>query len=67
MGHDLPDEVLPIFTKIDERTLQIGICDRRSGEILDCCRYVVQKQITRELMDLFIRDFRADLIENGVI
>jgi hypothetical protein len=63
----LPKNVLPIFTQINDTTVQIGIQDIKTGEILDCCRYVSTKKLTVQVVNFFAYDFRADLIEHGVI
>lgn len=63
----LPFFILPVVTEIDKKTVQLGLQDTRSGEIVDCCLYCSDKQIVVRDLKRFFNDYEQELKIHGVV
>lgn len=64
----LPSMVQPVVTKINQRIIQVGLMDKRSGDMIDCCRYVSDGSVvTTGDNERFFTDYRRAMIKNGVV
>ena len=67
MAHILPENVMLLYRQTAEKTLQIGIQDCSSGEIMDCRSYRIDGVLKSNHVDFYARAYRSELIEHGVI
>ena len=67
MEYILPKQVLPICISIDPQTIQIGLQDVRTHEIIDCCQYESIRELDYDAIKLFWDDYEKDMEKNGII